>query len=62
MAVEFLKDISKIPKPKRLTERYDSPQCSWEGGRTFDLQRRSQRSEIKRHGQLEAQTEGHRTD
>lgn len=32
----------------KVTERSDSPQCSWEGGRTFDLQRRSQRSETKR--------------
>lgn len=49
MVVEFfLKDISKDPQTvKGVTERCDSPRCSGEAGRKFDLQRRSQRSEMK---------------
>ena len=42
----YIKDPQTVED--KVIERYDSPQCSWEAGRTFDLQRRSQRSETKR--------------
>lgn len=49
MVVEFFKKIyQKDPQTvKGVTECCDSPRCSGEAGRKFDLQRRSQRSEIK---------------